>query len=613
MIWTLKGGLSIISYPKWKAHLIHFTLIATSDERPSGENCGGMQLRIGYGICALVLLLVLMRIIATDRSRPQGFDEPAHVAAGMEWLQFHTYHLDPLHPPVARLAAAGLLYLSGVRFAQTSSTALPQFWEAGNSILYRGNYLRNLSLARFGMLPFFLLLLAVTFLWTRSRFGIFSALLAVALTGTLPVVLAFSSLAYTDLPAACMQFCCILAFAEWLDRPTAAWTAALGVLLGLAVLTKFTSILYAPLAAVAIVLCRFFLRNQAQHEVKGGSQWISKIAVIFTISVFLVWGGYRFSVGPINQLFGITHMPSFQHFPAPVRGLARTVVASDAKLPAPSFLAGLAQVWVMNNSALDAYLFGTIRPGGWWYFFFVELLFKTPIPFLILVALGLRPCYRSILAKDWKSLVPVLAAVTILAYTTTVRIDAGLRHVLVIFPFLAIIAACGASELWNVAPKMQIGKLALIGLLGWQCVIALRPGTDWISYFNELAGNDPSRIIVSGCDLDCGQDVLRLSKELRQRNVDHVSLALWTSADLELMQLPQFDVLDPCRPNAGWVAVSARALREGSVQHKGFPPDELSWLNGYKPVAQIGSTIWLYYLPEVRKSVTPRSSCAGQG
>jgi len=577
----------------------------------SGRGHGDVRLKIGYGILAAVLLLILIRVVAIDRSRPQGFDEPAHVAAGMEWLQFHTYHLDPLHPPVARVAAAGLLYLSGVHFTQKTSASLPQFWDAGNSILYQGSYLRNLSLARIGMLPFLALLLAVTFYWTRSRFGMLAAILAVVLTSTLPIILAFSTLAYTDLPAACVQFCCMLAFAEWLDRPSASSTAILGGLFGLAILTKFTSLLYIPIFAVSIVLCRFWLRKKVEHDMSTNSRWTLRALVIVLISAAVVWGGYRFSVGPVNEFIPPNHTPSFQHFPAPVRGLARTIVASNTNLPAPAFLAGLAQLWVMNQSAPEAYLFGKIRAGGWWYFFLVEVLLKTPIPLLMLVAIGLRPCWRHFRAGDWKSLAPALGALSILAYTTTVRIDAGLRHVLVVYPFLAIVGACGAAEIWKAVPNFHLGKIAALTLLGWQCVVALRPGTDWISYFNEFAGKDPSRIIVSGCDLDCGQDVLRLSQESRERNVSHIALALWTSADLENMQLPDFEVLEPCRPSSGWVAVSARALREGTVQHKSFPPGALSWLSEYNPVARIGSTIWLYHIPETNQSATPSSPCSG--
>ena len=317
------------------------------------------------------------------------------------------------------------------------------------------------------------------------------------------------------------------------------------------------------------------------------------------ISTVVVWGGYRFSIGGIDEALNISKqtMPSFQHFPGPMRGLAREMIASDWKIPAPEFFAGLANAWVMNKTLPNAYLFGRFKPGGWWYFFVVEALFKTPLPFLMLVMIGIRPLYRSLVEGNWKSLIPATAAASIALLTTTVGINFGLRHVLVIFLFLAILAGCGAHELWSIPRGAFVGKALLIGLIGWQCLSALRPSTDWIAYFNELAGRDPSKILVTGCDLDCGQDVLNLSDELRRRNITHVGLALWTTADLQNMGLPQFDVLEPFQPRTGWVAISVRAMREGSVQHNGYPPGAFAWLNQYKPIAHVGSTIWLYSIP----------------
>jgi len=518
----------------------------------------------------------------------------------MEWLQFHTYHLDTLHPPIARLAVALPLYFSGLRFQEGRSSSLPDFWDAGNSILYQGKYLRNLARARFGILPFLVILVIVTFSWTRLQFGSFGALAAVVLVCTLPVVLSFASLAYTDFPAACMQVCCILAFAAWVERPGLRLSAVLGALFGLAVLTKFTSLLYVPVAAASIVLCRFVLVKRSGGKAVPPPRFLMKnLALIALITTVVVWGGYRFSVGGIDQALGITKqaMPSFQHLPGPVRGLAREMIASDWKIPAPEFFAGLANAWVMNKTSPNAYLFGRFKAGGWWYFFMVEALFKTPLPFLLLVLVGIRPLYRSFLEGNWKSLVPATAAVSIALLTTTVGINFGLRHVLVIFLFLAIVAGYGAHELWHTPRGARVGKALLIGLIGWQCFSVLRPSTDWIAYFNELAGRDPSKILVTGCDLDCGQDVLNLSDELRRRNVSHVGLALWTTADLQNMGLPHFDVLEPFQPRTGWVAISARAMREGSVQHNGYPPDAFAWLNQYKPITHVGSTIWLYWIP----------------
>src|SRR6266699_2444325 len=99
----------------------------------------------------------------------------------------------PYNTPLARIAIGIPLYLAGERYPQLSpeDPDRQNYNYVGNKILYEdGHYLRNLELARSGVLPFLLLSVAVVFLWARREFGDFAALIAVALFTTLPVVLA---------------------------------------------------------------------------------------------------------------------------------------------------------------------------------------------------------------------------------------------------------------------------------------------------------------------------------------------------------------------------------------------------------------------------------------
>ena len=107
------------------------------------------------------------RIVSTYHVFNQTTDEPAHLATGMEWLERGTYTLEPLHPPLARVAVAIGPYLSGLRL-----TGHDNLWMEGNQLLLaQGRYLHNLSLARLGVLPFFLLATFLVWYWTRWRYG----------------------------------------------------------------------------------------------------------------------------------------------------------------------------------------------------------------------------------------------------------------------------------------------------------------------------------------------------------------------------------------------------------------------------------------------------------
>jgi hypothetical protein len=130
---------------------------------------------------ALLILIAITRILLTYKVTAQGFDEPCHVAAAIEYLDQGTYTLDPVHPPLSRIAIGIPLYLAGKRFPHwpTSDPRIRNYNDVGNSLLYDdGHYLRNLSLARSAILPFFGLAVVLVFLWTRREFGDFAGVMA---------------------------------------------------------------------------------------------------------------------------------------------------------------------------------------------------------------------------------------------------------------------------------------------------------------------------------------------------------------------------------------------------------------------------------------------------
>lgn len=554
--------------------------------------------------CFFVMIGVI-RVTSTYRHTSQLFDEPCHVAASIELLDHHTYKLDPVHPPLARIAIGIPLYLADERYPKMSAAeaATADYNVVGNHILYdSGHYVRNLTLARIAMLPFFLMLSYLVYLWGRREFGNTAGLVGVAFLTTTPIVLALASVAYTDLVTAATQFAAFFAFTYWLRQPSKRSTWLLGAALGFALMSKLTSLIFLPAGAAAIVACQWFGRNSAGSPATVGLQW-KKLLGAVAIGTILLWGSYGFSTGHIREEFNLslTAMPSFQHFPAPAARFARSMVVNDWRIPAPAFFHGFAEAWVLSKTAAPTYMFGALRKNCW-YFFPVGVFFKSPLPLLILCGLGLLFMVRRHRELSWSAWAPAAAAGAIFLITLPVKYHAGMRHVLVLFPLFAMLGGSGATYLWTAGRARRFAQAALIALLVWQGCETLRAQSDFIAYFNEFAGTDPSRVLVTGCDLDCGQDVFRLAQNLKARNVNSFNLAVWSSADMERMGLPQFGVLQPFRPVDGWVAVSARSIRLGEVLHETYPLGSLSWLEKYTPVAEVGHTISLYYIPPGSKA-----------
>jgi hypothetical protein len=546
--------------------------------------------------CFLLAGIGAARIISTYHVLSQTSDEPAHVATGMEWLERGTYTLEPLHPPLARVAVALGPYLSGLRL-----TGGNDMWDQGNAIFFaHDRYMHNLSIARLGVLPFFFLATFLVWYWGRARYGNGPALMATLLFSTSPVVLAHAGLATTDMALTATFTAALMFFIYWLERPSYLRCAALGVAVGLAVLSKFSALIFLPACGIALLVWRWLLdggekeTNVATDQV----QWGRGIAVAALAILLVTWAGYRFSLDSITDAGARPH-PTIDHFLGTSGSLHNWAysVAESPLLPAPAFFRGLAALRRKEEHGHKGYLLGQIRPGGWWYFFPVALAVKNTLPFLILVIAGIYYLVKAaMLERNWIAAAPIVAALALLLACMPARINIGVRHILPIYPLLALVGGVGACRLWSSFRPRYVGLAIVPILLTWHLTSSIRVHPDYLAYFNELAGQHPERILVDS-DLDWGQDLLRLSAALQQKHIEDVSIAYIGSPKLDLRRLglPPFRVLAPHQPTVGWIAISLMRLKTGGP---GSPDDSFWWLEAYKPVCLVGRSIRLYYLPE---------------
>src|SRR5437763_7388157 len=105
--------------------------------------CFAPASRIWRVVALAVTIAGVLAIAATYPSFSNTNDEPAHIAAGVEWLSGHR-DFDVMHPPLGRIAAAVGPYLRGARAGVADSAT-----EIGVELLGRGDHYRaTLALAR---------------------------------------------------------------------------------------------------------------------------------------------------------------------------------------------------------------------------------------------------------------------------------------------------------------------------------------------------------------------------------------------------------------------------------------------------------------------------------
>jgi len=529
----------------------------------------------------VVALIIVgsLRIAGTYTVFNHTPDEPEHTACGIDWLQKGVAYEDGFeHPPLARIAAGIGPYLVGRRLVEkaydsTGALVTPTMRQQGELVLYMDqHYDRNLALARLGILPFYWIASAVVFLWARRSFGNLTAIAATFLFTFLPPILTHAGLATTDMALAAMAGASFLAGIEWLDRPDLKRSLIFGLFSGLAVLSKFSSLVFLPAAFGAALIWRI---ASAPSELRNAAGFARRRLLPFVIAVamgaLIVWACYRFSFGK--------------------------VWFANLSLQAPGLLAGIRHVMQHNTAGHSSYLLGMRNKHGFWYYYPVVLAVKTPLPFLALLIAGVATALRKAnwpRAEHW---LPLAFSFGILGLALFSNINIGVRHVLPLYIGFSITAAAGAARLWQSARETRwLGYLAAVLLVGHAASSALcHP--DYLAYTNALAGPDPEKVLVDS-DLDWGQDMKRVGQRLRELRATQVTFnpevaGYWEQAH----GFPPILPMDPQTPGPGWNAASVTVMLSDRLGLGDDQPNVRLWTEGVKPTEKVGKSTYLWYVP----------------
>ena len=345
------------------------------------------------------------------------FDESNHLATGLEWWQFGTYTMWTENPPLPRLAVAALPYAYGMRLPpreewEPKTHEWYRSWEVGSDLLYAGTgFEENLARARLGTLPFFLIALASAWGLAGGRRRPVAGFVAVALISTFPAFIAHGALATTDMAFAGMFLLATLALARWCEGPSTGRALSLGASVGLALLCKFSLLVFFPVTVLAFVVARRIARLPArpitrdagQDVVLGWSSCAEQVGLALLAMGLVTWAGYRFSVGRIGDL-----APEVKDWVAILPPVANRVGVVGwllrVPLPMPELWHGLRFLAAHDAFGHDAYLLGKNSEHGFVAFYPIALLVKTPLPFLVLLLL----C-AAVLARRRPSLWPAQA------------------------------------------------------------------------------------------------------------------------------------------------------------------------------------------------------------
>lgn len=563
-----------------------------------------------FAALALVILVGLLRIGLGYSKLFQTCDEPYHVGAGLAWLDTADV-TDIDHPPLARVAAALPLYIDGLRTpvipnppgARPLVLVERRFQEGEVILRSRGTFLRNLTLARAGMLPFFVAASLLVWAWTRRLYGMTAALAAVVLFSSLPPVLAHAGIATTDIAVTTTLFGATYATARWLAKPDWIRGLVMGVASGLAILSKFSTLLFLPACVSVLIVLRLRLGSSEEARPGGWRHALASLSLASVSAFCLIWAGYRFTARPLAEARDRPHRIVRAIGLAPYlarHGRTDRLVnaAIEAPIPAVDMIRALSQLRQYNERGRLAYFMGKFSDNGVWYFFPVLLAIKTPLAFWLLVGIGsFELLWHPKVPRQWEHFAPLFCSFAIVATALPANLNIGLRHVLPVYPFLSMVAGLGFARL--VRPRSNHWATRLVGalLMTWHLSAGAFAHPDYLSYFNALAGAHPERIVIDS-DLDWGQDLWRLRDTLRALSVTDVALGFFWTQRVDGQGLPRVRKLTPYQREQGWVAITEFTLKTHGERLRRLmrrTEGAFDWLEPY-PFVRVGHTIRLYHI-----------------
>ena len=254
-------------------------------------------------------------------------------------------------------------------------------------------------------------------------------------------------------------------------------------------------------------------------------------------------------------------------------------------------------------------MFGELSERGWWYYFPVAFLIKTPIALLFLSFIGLI-LWAADGTENWLNGLFVVgppAAYFIVAMAG--HLDIGLRHILIVYPFLLLLAArtiaalfpshvSGATRRWR--------GIALVCLCLAQVTEFAAVYPDCLAFFNvSVGGPQHGADYLVDSNLDWGQGLKLLKQWMTEHQVTRINLSYFGYADpayygIEYNPLPGSPFFDYGRigkPQVpGYIAVSATNLR--GLYLSDFARGLYASLQKRQPVAVLGHCIYVYWVDQ---------------
>ncbi|MBC8108429.1 MAG: hypothetical protein H7Z14_17720 [Anaerolineae bacterium] len=601
-------------------------------------------------VCAALVFGFALLSYSAVSTKSATFDEPYHFAAAYTHVFANDYRLDPEDPPLWSWLAMLPISRDALQTAPLElrwqqvirdRDAAPGWVE---DVMYHvpGNdaaELINRSRMAMTTLGALIVALACAIAWKLA--GPVAAIAAGVLLALDPLLLGHAPLVKNDVAISLITLLLAGALIATMSRATIWRLLAVAVCIGLALSTKFSGLMLFPLAMASLGVraigtrpWRFLSRDLVTRRSKLGAVGVFAIAAA-PIAWAIIWASYGFRYSPTPQRDVVLDEAYFVN---QVR--MRTLVGELGRDPTSAEIAGWrpnlstrAVLWMNRNHLLPnaysmgflftygatqsrtGFLLGELRNTGWWYYFPLAMLFKTPMASIvavvgtIMVATIVKIRRRIALpdrVRDFTICLLVLGG-GYLVLAMSSRLNIGVRHMLPIYPLLYIATAIAfAMLLAHRRRVMNVVGSVLAIVLAFQTFSAW---PDFIAFFNAPSGSARGGLRMLGdSNLDWGQDLPLLADWQRRHPGVRLYLAYFGVADPDSYGLEFVNVGGAAasrRPLGALSGPGVFAVSATRLQGIYLPPElreKYATLRDIRPREVLGGTIYLYDHPFEKSS-----------
>jgi hypothetical protein len=626
---------------------------AGSSDAAGGASGIGLKTALTFLICAAMLAAYAGIAHSAAGREAATFDEPMHLVSSYLVAHWSDYRCDPENPALfKRWVALGLPADS--LHPDKASPLWQMMWEYHDNqlpfterTLYQDSAIdppEVIARARAVMVAAAVLLGSVIGWWAFRLGGSAAALVATAAFCFDPNFLAHGPLVKNDVIAALAMTALI--YRVWRTGQNASPLRCLILLAALAasLTVKFSGVLVFGIASLLLLGRAMMPGAWFVFGSRYGSRFARLVAAAGLIAALAIgswvaiWALYGFRFGPapdsnvqldfqpivretsqneyIASHLDAPPLTDAQRQSLPVSLPSRLMLAANEThlLPA-AFLAG--QYYTYDLSLVRAaYFCGHLSMVGWWYYFPLAILFKTPLALLTagvlsaVVAIGWGRRWFEEKPRGWTALCLLGAPSLYLLIAMQSHVNAGIRHILPVYAFADIaIGVCAAAALrrWGAPAAITLGVLG-VGLL----IETLTAYPHYIAFFNAAAGGSRGGLYLLGdSNLDWGQDLPMLADWEKAHPDEPVYFDYSGTAVFRIYGVRALNLRDndadfwhlPPTGDSGVLAISATILQgigRTPVERAQFAP-----LWRQTPLAVLGGTIYLYRWPIQQISTSP--------